>query len=598
MQSQIVIQVIKTSPYNIHLWADKILESDQVENKVKAVTDKMIEIFEFYEKEIREAIEKKETLPKNKFMPGWAKGIHFSWYHHKAQPEYDAKESNEITCFFEFNGIHVSYNRMKEQTDIDLKFLTSEIFKDDIVPTIQKWLQNKVDNEPYGGLYNAVFGITMTLSVSRDPLPTDAPHMQGQVWEQTRITAKDEKRLNKRKELIYNFIKNEEYKTTDISEIDNSLVPICSAAVQYFLEEFGRSYLIEFFTALIEQAKKSRFSSTMTDLIYGFANGAAILTQVDESHTPNEEELALACWLSMMMLIHGTDKYERQYGRDYLKKAGELGYKEAKNILKFGTGQIPADIVQYKDKYVTCLGNDIDKVIDLKIKEECEEAYKAMIEFIIRLIKAGFPNEYSIKFNSKVKEFLPIPDLKKTKANIFWNNCAKYPALYPLMKEYADTIMDSYDYYSDADSEEAVPVGGYAVFALGLADISNGDIVQKFMEQNDSEHSISPSWFVGEYIDKFGITPENIPVVIACLTNSNNHGYKGDNFAGLNNTDILSKFVEELENSEISSYSIYELIESIWGGEDELKEVIDEASRANQEYLQKILALSEDNEEE
>lgn len=568
-----------------------------MENKIKTVTDKMIEIFEFYEKEIREVIEKEETLPEDKFMPGWAKGIHFSWYHHKAQPEYDAKESNEITCFFEFNGIHVSYNRMKEQTDIDLKFLTSEIFKNEIVPTIQKWLQNKVVNEPYGGLYNAVFGITITLSVSRDPLPTDAPHMQGQVWEQTRITAKDEKRLNKRKELIYNFIKNKEYKTTDISEIDNSLVPICSAAVQYFLVEFGRNYLIEFFTALIEQAKKSRFSSTMTDLIYGFANGAAILTQVDESHTPNEEELALACWLSMMMLIHGTDKYERQYGRDYLKKAGELGYKEAKNILKFGTGQIPADIVQYKDKYVTCLGNDIDKVIDLKIKEECEEAYKAMIEFIIRLIKAGFPNEYSIKFNSKVKEFLPIPDLKKTKANNFWNNCAKYPALYPLMKEYADTIMDSYDYYSDADSEEAVPVGGYAVFALGLADISNGDIVQKFMEQNDSEHSISPSWFVGEYIDKFGITPENIPVVIACLTNSNNHGYKGSNFAGLNNTDILSKFVEELENSEISSYSIYELIESIWGGEDELKEVIDEASRANQEYLQKILALSEDNEE-
>ena len=70
-----------------------------MENKVKAVTDKMIEIFEFYEKEIREAIEKKETLPKNKFMPGWAKGIHFSWYHHKAQPEYDVKENNEISCF-------------------------------------------------------------------------------------------------------------------------------------------------------------------------------------------------------------------------------------------------------------------------------------------------------------------------------------------------------------------------------------------------------------------------------------------------------------------------------------------------------------------
>ena len=531
-------------------------------------------------------------------MPGWAKGIHFSWYHHKAQPEYDVKESNEISCFFEFNGIHVSYNRMEKQTDVDLKFLTSEIFKNEIVPTIQKWLQNKVDNEPYGGLYNASFGITMTLSVSRDPLPTDAPHMQGQVWEQTRITAKDEKRLSKRKEMIYNFIKNEEYKTYDISEIDNSLVPICSIAVQDFFEEFGKNYLTEFFTILIAQAKKSRFSGTMSDLIYGFANGAAILTQVDENHTPNNEELALACWLCMMILIHGTDKYEKQHGRDYLKKVSELGYKEAKNILKFGTGQIPADIVQYKDKYVTCLGNDIDKIIDLKIKEECEEAYKAMIEFIIRLIKAGFPNEYSIKFNSKIKEFLPIPDLKKTKANIFWNNCAKYPALYPLMKEYVLTIMDPYDYYSDADSEEAVPVGGYAVFALGLADISNGDIVQKFMEQNDSEHSITPSWFVGEYIDKFGITSENIPVVIACLINSNNHGYKGSNFDGLNNPDILRKFVEELENSEISSYSIYEIIESIWGSEDVLEEAITMAEEANQPYLQKILELSEEDDEE
>ena len=33
-----------------------------MESKVKAVTDKMIEIFEFYEKEIREAIEKKRNI--------------------------------------------------------------------------------------------------------------------------------------------------------------------------------------------------------------------------------------------------------------------------------------------------------------------------------------------------------------------------------------------------------------------------------------------------------------------------------------------------------------------------------------------------------
>ena len=118
------------------------------------------------------------------------------------------------------------------------------------------------------------------------------------------------------------------------------------------------------------------------------------------------------------------------------------------------------------------------------------------------------------------------------------------------------------------------------------------------MEQNDSEHSISPSWFVGEYIDKFGITSENIPTVIACLTNSNNHGYKGSNFTGLNNPDILKKFVEELENSEISSYSVYGIIESIWDDEDGLEEAISTAEEVNQQYLQKILELSEEDDED
>lgn len=574
-----------------------MLEGNKMENKVKAVTDKIIETFEFYEKEIREAIKKKETLPKDKFMTGWAKGIHFSWDYYKAQPEYNLEESNEITCFFEFDGIHVSYSRMKEQTDIDLKFLTKEIFKKTIVPTLQKWLQNKVDNEPYGGLYNASFVISITLSVLRYPPPRYSPHMQREKWVETRITAKDEKRINEQKELIYNFIKNEEYKTIDINEIDNSLGSICSIAVQSFFEEFGSKYLIEFFTDLLTKAKKARFDSTMSDLIYSFSDEAAILIQMNQNYIPNDEKLAFVCWLSMMMLVHGTDKYEKQHGRDYLKRAGELGYKEAKNILKFGTGQISADIVQYKDKYVTCLGNDIDKVIDLKIKEESEEAYRAMIEFIIRLIKAGFPDEYKIKFNSKVKEFLPIFDLKDTKANMFWNNCAKYPGLYSLMKEYVVTIMNPYNYYSDADSEEAVPVGGYAVFALGLADISNGDIVEKFMEQNDSEHSISASWFVGEYIDKFGITYDNIPVVITCLINSNDCGYKGSNFSGLENLDILKRFVEELENRDISSYSVYTIIESIWGNREELEKSIKQADKAKEKYLKKILRLSFDDDE-
>lgn len=41
-----------------------------MENREKVVAEKMIEIFELLEKEIRETIKNKETLPEDKFMPG------------------------------------------------------------------------------------------------------------------------------------------------------------------------------------------------------------------------------------------------------------------------------------------------------------------------------------------------------------------------------------------------------------------------------------------------------------------------------------------------------------------------------------------------
>lgn len=554
----------------------------------KAVVEKLIKIMEERETFIRESMKKKDKPDKNPFMPGWAKGVFLSWEHSMAYPEYDTKEHNKITCFFEFNGIIVSERRMEENTNIDLKFLTSEHFKNEIVPALREWAQNKVDNEVFGGLYGANFCITITLSTHREVRPTDPPHMKGCTWEQAYIKVKDEKRLETRKKMIYDFINNKEYLKANIEDISNSLSDISYHAVHDFFNEFGSEKLKEFFTTLIEKAKQTRFNSSMSRLVYGFANGVSALLESSENHTPTEEEMSFACWLCMMTLLNGTDKYERQYGRDYLKQAGELGSKEAKKILKFGTGQLPEDVVQYKDKFVTCVANDIDKVIDLKIKEENEEAYRSMLNFIIRLMDAGFPSEYSMKFNSKIKEYLPISDLKKTKASNFWNNCSKYPALFPLMKEYVRNNMDSYDYYNDAWDEQAVSLGGYATFALGLADISNCDIVEEFMRQNDSEHTISSSWFVGEFIDKYGVTLETIPAVITCICNSNSSEYRGNNFDGLKNPANLEAFVEAIEEMELEGYVVEEIASYIWGDEEEMTELINESDSILKANLQKI----------
>lgn len=565
----------------------------------KAVVEKLIKIMEERETFIRESMKKKDKPDRNPFMPGWAKGVFLSWEHSMAYPEYDTEEHNKITCFFEFSGIVVSERRMEENTNIDLKFLTSEHFDDEIVPALREWAQNKVDNEAFGGLYGADFCITITLSTHREERPTDPLHMKGASWEQAYIRVSDEKRLEIRKKLIYDFINNKEYLTVNIEDISTSLSSICSIAARDFFNEFGSEKLKEFYSALLEKAKKVRFNSAMSRLIYGFANGAAYLLDTENGRVPTEEEMSFACWLCMLTLLNGTDKYERQYGRDYLKAAGELGSKEAKNILKFGTGQLPEDVVQYKDKFVTCIANDIDKVIDLKIKEENEEAYRAMLKFILKLMEAGFPSEYSMKFNSKIKDCLPISSLKKTKASNFWYNCSKYPALFPLMKEYVRNNMDSYDYYNDAWDEQAVSLGGYAAFALGLADISNCDIVEEFMNQNDSEHTISSSWFVEEFIDKYGVTLETIPAVISCICYSNSSEGRGGNFEGLENPAVLEAFVEAIEEKELESYAVEEIARYIWGDEEEMEKIISESDSLLKANLQKIWdkAFNEDEEE-
>jgi len=47
----------------------------------------------------------------------------------------------------------------------------------------------------------------------------------------------------------------------------------------------------------------------------------------------------------------------------------------------------------YKDDLVACIANDVEKTINLKLKEESEDAYRAMIEYILRLVNAGFPRD-------------------------------------------------------------------------------------------------------------------------------------------------------------------------------------------------------------
>ena len=487
-----------------------------MEERTQAVVDALINAMENREKIIRKELSKKIKeyhLDDHRFMPGWAQEISLRW---QRWPR-----STEIEGYYDVR-IFLYSDRFKEKTDVDITFLTEKIFDKDIVPALSEWLQKKVDCEKWGGLFDAKFVISLDMTFQCDPLSTDPPHMQEWICLEAKIRVENEERLERRRQFVHDFIANKEYETEDIGKIcwpAISIYSIVSIAAEDFYDEFGPETLRAFYDRLMErtlEADKKDEETHCISLSEGLARAARVLVKPKDGRKPTEEMFSLACHLCMSVMIH-ADEYRKEDGREALKVVASCGSKEAKNILKFGTGRIPPEIMTYKDDLVTCTANDVEKTINLKLKEESEGAYRAMIEYILRLINAGFPRNYTIKFNSKEKTY--IHGIEKTKAQVFWNNCARYPALWPLMKEYVRTVHDPLEYYSDA---EGVPLGGYAMFALGLADASNSDIVEEFMRENDEEHSDAPNYFVLAYVEKFGIHAGNAKTVVTCAFGANN----------------------------------------------------------------------------
>jgi len=463
-----------------------------MEAKTKAVIGELIRVMEEREELARKSLAENDRMPNDRFMAGWVHEIDLTWQ--DLRPD----GGNEIDCSFEYNGSIRDRIQIDEvATKVDLKFLTTEIFKDEIVPALQEWMDKKVLNEPFGGFYDANCYISLTLHTSREVRADDPHHLKGRNWERSAVKAVDEKRIAERRQRVRNLIVKEEYKSEDINEYSTSWINICTHLAGDFLNEFGKEKVFAFFEELLE--KKGKYNNS--SLIYALANAADRLLSTENDRKPMEDDFEFACELCILILQHGEDKYEKASGADYLNRAAEMGYKKAKDILKFGTGQISQDIVQYKDELINCLANDIEKVVNIKIKEESAAVYRAVVEYLTRLLENGFPGDYNMKFNSKVKNYIPT-ELRKTKMNNFFANAAGYPEVYEALKEYARTAFDSYNYYSDAEDEEAVTCGGYAAMALALADPKgNLDIGLEFLAESDFEHAITSRYFVEDFIE-------------------------------------------------------------------------------------------------
>ena len=207
---------------------------------------------------------------------------------------------------------------------------------------------------------------------------------------------------------------------------------------------------------------------------------------------------------------------------DLERAAKELGSEKAAMYLKKGTGNLPENIIHYKDNDIECDANDVLATINVKIKQESAAAYDKALDFIIALLKTDFPRSYQIKFSSKApKQFLDIKGIAKSPTHRFFAQALQYEELHSKIAAYAEAAMREFEWYNDVEEgEKSCMPGSYAVFGLGLISEEYFPLVSKYFELLDDEHQMVHKYFVSALIDRYGVNEKSLLLICQGITSA------------------------------------------------------------------------------
>ena len=207
---------------------------------------------------------------------------------------------------------------------------------------------------------------------------------------------------------------------------------------------------------------------------------------------------------------------------DLERAAKELGSEKAAMHLKKGTGNLPDNLIHYKDDDIECDANDVFATITIKIKQESAATYDKALDFIIALLKTDFPKSYQIKFSSKTaKQFLDIKGIAKSPTHRFFAQALQYEELHSKIAAYAEAAMREFEWYNEVEEgEKSGMPGSYAVFGLGLIGEEYFPLVNKYFELLDDEHQMVHKYFVSALIDRYGVNENSLPLICQGITSA------------------------------------------------------------------------------
>ncbi|MEJ8305443.1 DUF6138 family protein [Saccharibacillus sacchari] len=202
----------------------------------------------------------------------------------------------------------------------------------------------------------------------------------------------------------------------------------------------------------------------------------------------------------------------------YLRYASDLGSDTAERYLKTGSGKVESS---RKGSLFQGKANDVLQTVELKLAAEKEQAYREALNYVCDLMRQGFPTAYTLKLKSMEKHGLPLKKLAKSPLHRFFANALQYPALFPIIAEYADLVMDEFAWYGDVEAgEKSVMPGTYAVLGLGLHSEDYDSLLVRYMQLVDTEHQSAHDDYAALFASTRGLNEHTLPTLISTLLGS------------------------------------------------------------------------------
>ncbi|MFB5267736.1 DUF6138 family protein [Paenibacillus enshidis] len=281
--------------------------------------------------------------------------------------------------------------------------------------------------------------------------------------------------------------------------------------------------------------------------------------------------------------IGGREPHTRQ---KYLELAAQLGSGKAANYLQAGSGEFEST---YKGSWMEGRNNDVTQTIEIRILSEEEQAYGEALDYLIGLLREGFPKGYKLQLKSGQKHFLPLKKLAKSKLHQFFGNALQYPALFPKLAEYAETAMEEFSWYGDVEpSEKSVMPGTYAVFGLGLYSESYFPLVCRYMELVDTEHQLVQDSYAEAFVEAHGVKAEQVPVLVEILLGGNEEARPVKNIA-IDRPELADALVRVLQDKK--DYERELVLCRIFGSAQKLAKAAKKEQPPLKDRLEQLLSL-------